>query len=60
MAEKPHLPMQLSARVSAIPKGTMQSYPNRWGNQQPRGRTAAGFAVNLKRYGLSAVWRNRA
>jgi hypothetical protein len=53
MAEKPHLPMQVSARVSAIPKGTMQSYPNGRGNQLETPPRTRGFAVNLKRYGLS-------
>jgi len=53
MAKKPHLPMQVSARVSAIPEGTTQSYPNRRGNQLETVPPSRGFAVNLKRYGLS-------
>jgi hypothetical protein len=58
MAKKPHLAMQVSARRSAIPKGTTQSYPNRRGNQLETVPRAAGFAVNLKRYGLSGFRRN--
>jgi hypothetical protein len=60
MAETPHLPMQVSARVTAIPKGTMQSYPNRGGNQLQTPPPSRGFAVNLKRYGLLPLWLNRA
>jgi hypothetical protein len=60
MAEKPHPLMQVSARVSAIPEGTMQSYPNRRGNQLETPPRTRGFAVNLKRYGLSGPLLNRA
>ena len=60
MAEKPHLTMQVSARVTAIPKGTTQSYPNRRGNQLETVPRRPGFAINLKRYGLSGPWLNPA